>query len=214
MTDSTFPAFPDQDTAPAEPVTQEFSAVAPEVSTPFAEASATEAGDDVDTDDYEYDQDDSAEDNSSAGNRSQRKGIDRGAARRIATKALALQEATPETLDVLRTLLGSTAADPVTLTLDIMVSSPAEARRIGNSLTALRAQFDDDPMSAVFAVAELDRASLEQVWRLVHALGQDLPPRPPAAIGKAFRPLTEAIGKISDQTAAVLADAIALTVRS
>jgi hypothetical protein len=95
-----------------------------------------------------------------------------------------------------------------------MVGSPAEARRVGNSLVALRAEFDEDPVTASFAVMELDRDSLEQVWKLVHALGQDIPPRPPAATGKAVRPLAKAVGQISASTVTLLTDALALTSRS
>lgn len=173
----------------------------------------TESDDDYSNDDTADDSDTSVG-RAATGAKTRNTGSGRQHARRIATKALALQSATPETRDLLKTLLGSSSDDAVSLTVDIMVGSPADARRVGNSLVALRTEFTENPVHGGFAIMELDRDALEQVWKLVHALGQDIAPRPPTATGKAVRPLAQAIGQISAQTVTLLTDALALTNRS
>lgn len=141
-------------------------------------------------------------------------GIDRGTARRIAAKALSLQAAGEATRELLKNLLGSSSSDPALLTVDIMVGSAADARTVGNTLVDLCREFADDPTEAGFSIMELKPEALEQVWKLVHTLGQDISARPPAAIGKAVRPLTKAIGSIDKATVAKLTEALALTSRS
>jgi hypothetical protein len=198
-----------------------------ETETDLDDAQDTAAVSDAGSPDVEYPADDVAEEadaddqyadntagRAASGVKSRNIGTDRQFARRTAAKALALNAVSAETRDLLKTLLGSSSDDAVSLTVDIMVGSAADARRVGNSLVALRNEFDEDPVAAGFAVMELDRDSLEQVWKLVHALGQDIPPRPPAATGKAVRPLAKAVSQINASTVTLLTDALALTNRS
>lgn len=141
----------------------------------------TDTTDEVDSDEEEVDEDSSDEPASfgaptAAHKAAHRAGVDRAKARRIATKALEVNDGDADARSVLALLLG-VEDSPVALTVAIQTGDRTNL----SYLDVLEQAMDEDAIGIGVMVSTMDRDVLRQVWTLARLLGADLAEKVPAA---------------------------------
>ena len=144
-----------------------------------ADLDLTAPGDEPDADDHGDDTDDDTAD-SGKKNGAAKRGLDRGAIRRIAAKAQEIDETPKRIVEITASLLGS-GTGLADLTTAIMAAPRGAAAPINDLNTVAEAH----PMEAAVIAAAMGRDRIKALWALLAALGAGPKGNIPAATPKA-----------------------------
>lgn len=132
--------------------------------------------------------------------------------RRVAAKALEVQDASEDTRALAASLVGS-SDDVVELAAAIM-TAPRGAAAALTDIEELSAALVDAPWEAGITATSMGRPRLRGVWSLLHTLGAVGTPTAPASDAKAANAVLKALHGLGDDSKTELAAAGALLKRS
>ncbi|MBG0738700.1 hypothetical protein IV500_04600 [Paeniglutamicibacter antarcticus] len=119
----------------------------------------------------------------------------RGLYRRVASKTIEVQEASPTVRSLAAAQLGS-SDEVIELVTSIMVAGRASTSPLGDIETIQHA-IKNDPWSVGITATALGRTRLKSIWSLLHALGAVGTPTPPASDVKAGIAVAKAVNDLS-----------------